>query len=160
MFWDSTVFATIVGAFIAGMIGYLLTLFQMRLTRNENRRSSQEEDRGNLQGIRDYLEELRQVLELGKEESCPIHITLPFINQIKFSDCKDSRLSEIRGLYNKLCIKIHAMENFLRIQGTAQELGELGREVVARKHKELRSDILKGLDGLLLKINQFLKISE
>ncbi|MEI7999018.1 MAG: hypothetical protein WCH62_05885 [Candidatus Omnitrophota bacterium] len=155
-FWDSTVFATILGALIAGLIGYLSMVFQDRLKRREDARVAKDEDVRIILGIGDYLKELLSNLRAVEGDRCPSHVVLPFLKQVSFSQYNDAQLAEIRELYNLLVLKIHAMENFFKINDDPQGLGELGRKIVSDKHMELRSDVLSRGDALAKKIDQVL----
>jgi len=152
IFWDSTVFASIVGGFIAGLTGAWLVIFQNNQKKKEEKEALKDADFRRIISISDYLTETQKDLDAIQNESCPAHVVLPFIKQIEFADYKDKDLSEIRKLYNLASLKIHALEHFLVIQGPANELGTVGREAVSQRHKVLRNEILKIIQNLMPKI--------
>ena len=135
----------------------MLTFFQEWRKQRQDKKASNEEDIIKVISINDYIKDLQKSLPLAQSQWPPCHIILPFLKQIEFIDYNDKKLAEIRELYNLISLKLHSMEKFLDIQGDPRRLGDVGREVISRKHWELREEVLKYMNILKEKIDNFLK---
>jgi hypothetical protein len=157
-FWDSTVFATIVGGLIALVTAIVLLIIQNWLKQAKDKKVSQDSDIRKVLGIKDYLAELQKSLEISKDSLCPCYVILPFLNQVEFAEYNDVRLKDIRELYNLLSLKIHNMQVFyVRQCDDPEKLGQVGREVVSQGHRRLRNEVLDKMKILIPKIESFLE---
>lgn len=134
VFWDTNVFATIVGALVAGLIGVLIALFQEWRRNVQDKKASADKDMIKILSISDYLKELEHNLKPTQDNWCPTHVILPFVKQVEFAQHSDEKLAEIRELYNSLSLKIHVMENFLVIQGDPAKIDQVGRNQISERH--------------------------
>lgn len=157
LFWDSTVFATILGGLIAGAVGLILWMIQEVWKDHQKNQHNKEEDRREILSVKDYLDKLSDDLKESLNDSLPSHVILPFLKQVKFANYNDEKLKKIRGLYNRLSLDIHVMENFLiRNQTAIPDNDNIFRENILKRHKEMREDILKKMAEIQLLISKFI----
>jgi len=157
VFWSTNVFAAIVGGLIAGFIGVLLAFFQEWRKDRRDKKAFAREDIKKIQAISDYLKELEKSLKQTQENWCPTHVILPFVNQVEFAQFSEEKFAEIRELYNSLSYKIHAMENFLVIQGDPSKIDQVGKNQISATHKALRKEVLDKVQVLQEKIKKVLQ---
>ena len=154
---DSKLLATILGAFLAGIVGVLLHLFAEWRGKQKERKSDEEELESRLSQVLDYLSYLKEILEKYKDDYTPTHIILPFQKTLEIKHGTSNELLKIQSLYNKFSLKAHEMENDLVIQGDPEKLGEVGRTIVSRRQKELRKNILELVNELIKEVSSFLE---
>ena len=83
---DLKVFAALLGALIAGVIGILIALFQeWRKNDTLRKKVAESEDIKKIHAISDYLKNLRNSISPAEESSTPVHVNLPFVNQVEFA---------------------------------------------------------------------------
>jgi len=157
---DLKVFAALLGALIAGVIGILIALFQEWRKNATLRKVAESEDIKKIYAISDYLKNLRNSISPAEESSTPVHVIFPFVNQVEFAQYQNAKLNKIREFYNSVSYDIHVMENFLVIQGNLTNIGDIGRQLIQDTHKRLRKELLGKIISLQQKIESFTKDSE
>ena len=115
-----------------------------------------DEDMRKMLSISDYLKELEHNLKPTQDNWCPTHVILPFVKQVEFAQYLNEKLAEIRELYNYLSLKIHAMENFLVIQGDPAKIDQVGMNQISDGHQALRQEVLDKINELQKKFKKVL----